>query len=382
MDSHQLLIIDKLQNVLDSLYKKESSNFFKEIITYPFKKFFENRSVQKVHEDSRKTNDEEIKQKHKFRGLYLWGSVGAGKTYLMDLFYENLPIKRKLRLHFHDFMKKVHDKLALLQGKPDPLSIIARHFSIQAKIICFDEFVVNDIADAMLLGRLLKFLFERNVILITTSNRPPDDLYWEGLQREQFLPAIDLLKTHCDVVELSSKQDYRWRSLQQAGIYFTPLNDDAQRNMQKVFDSYADGSGQQAMSIMIEERPIMTLFIAKSVVWFDFLVLCRPPRSQMDYLAIARQFPVVLISNLTQIHPDDEMTISYWIELVDIFYDNKTLLILSSSVSLKDIYPRGKKQFEFERTLSRLIEMQSLEYHNPRSVTSDQHSQQRSAISQ
>lgn len=303
-----------------------------------------------------------FQKKHTFSGIYLWGSVGAGKTYLMDLFFEHLPIKRKLRLHFHHFMKEVHDSLAKLQGQADPLQIIARHFSMRASVLCFDEFVVNDIADAMLLGRLLKFLFERDIILIATSNRQPDDLYWEGLQREQFLPAIELIKKHCEVIQLSSKQDYRWRSLQQAGVYFTPLNATAEQNMQQHFDLYAHGSGKVGIPLIIDQRPIATICTAKLVVWFDFTALCAPPRSQIDYLAIAQQFPVVLISNLPIIDPDDEMTASYWIELIDILYDNKTTLILSAAASLKEIYPTGKKQFEFERTLSRLIEMQSFEY--------------------
>lgn len=302
------------------------------------------------------------KNNSRSQGIYLWGGVGAGKTYLMDLFYQHLPIKRKLRIHFHHFMQEVHESLAQLQGTPDPLRIIARHFSMRTRILCFDEFVVNDIADAMLLGRLFHFLFERNVILFATSNRIPDDLYWEGLQRELFLPAIQLIKMHCDVIQLSSAQDYRWRALQQAGVYFTPLNEATNQSMQQYFDRYAHGSGKMGIPLIINQRPIATLSIGKSIVWFDFLSLCSPPRSQMDYLAIAQQFPVILISNVPIIAPDDEATACYWIELIDIFYDNNIVLILSASAPLKDLYPSGKKQFEFERTLSRLIEMQSVEY--------------------
>lgn len=296
------------------------------------------------------------------QGIYLWGTVGAGKTYLMDLFYENLLIKRKLRIHFHHFMQEVHESLTQLQGQPDPLRTVARHFSMRADVLCFDEFVVNDIADAMLLGRLLKFIFERGVILVATSNRPPDDLYWEGLQRKEFLPAIELMKDHCDVIQLSSEQDYRWRLLQQGGVYFTPLNDASKQNMQQCFDLYSHGSGKPGIPLIIEQRPIATIYQGQSIVWFDFKALCAPPRSQIDYLAIAKQFSVVLISNLPVIAPDDEATACYWIELIDIFYDNQTTLILSAEVPLKELYPSGKKQFEFERTLSRLIEMQSLEY--------------------
>lgn len=339
-DEKQVTIISALQALQDKVALNKTSSFFKKFVS----RFTFTQSDSKP------------------LGIYLWGTVGAGKTYLMDLFYQNLPIKNKLRLHFHHFMKEVHDNLALLQGKPDPLQIIARHFSMRTKILCFDEFVVEDIADAMILGRLLKFLFERGVILIATSNIPPNRLYWEGLQRELFLPAIEAIKSHCQIIQLANSQDYRWRSLQQAGVYFTPLDEKAESNMQQCFELYAHGSGQAGVPLIIEQRPITTRFIGKSVAWFDFKALCSPPRGQRDYLAIANQFKVVLISNVPSIAPDDETTISYWIELVDIFYDNHLTLILSAATPLKDIYPGGTRQFAFERTLSRLIEMQSIEY--------------------
>lgn len=338
-DAEQAVVIAELQKLLDILSQKESPSFFQHI-------------RQLLPWQSKKN----------ISGIYLWGTVGAGKTYLMDLFYQHLPIKRKLRIHFHHFMKEVNDNLTLLQGQPDPLRIVARRFSMRARVICFDEFIVNHIADAMLLGRLLTFLFERNVTLVATSNRKPDDLYWEGLQRERFLPAIELLKIHCEVIQLSSQQDYRWRSLQQAGVYFTPLNEQAEQNMQQYFDRYAHGSGKAGVPLIIEKRPIATINQGKSVVWFDFKALCSSPRSQIDYLAIAKQFSVVLISHIPVIAPDDEATACYWIELIDIFYDNQITLILSAEAPLKSLYPTGKKQFEFERTLSRLIEMQSTQY--------------------
>jgi cell division protein ZapE len=335
-DSQQADVIKKLEVLYNALIQKQS--FFHRIFSFsPLKKVAT-------------------------QGIYLWGAVGSGKTYLMDLFYQQLPIKRKLRIHFHHFMKEVHDSLTQLQGQPDPLRIVARHFSMRADLLCFDEFVVNDITDAMLLGRLIKFLFDYGIILVATSNRTPDDLYLNGLQREQFLPAIQLIKNHCDVIQLSTEQDYRWRTLQQGGVYFSPLNEHSKESMQQYFDLYAHGSGKPNLPLVIEQRPIATLFIGKSVVWFDFSTLCAPPRSQIDYLAIAKQFTTVLISNLPVIAPDDEATACYWIELIDILYDNQITLILSAEVPLKELYPRGKKQFEFERTLSRLIEMQSLEY--------------------
>lgn len=339
-DEKQVAVINSLQILQNNITNHESPSLLKKL----FSRFSFYQQNTNVH------------------GIYLWGTVGAGKTYLMDLFYQNLPIKNKLRLHFHHFMKEVHDNLALLQGKPDPLRIIARHFSMRTKILCFDEFVVEDIADAMILGRLLTFLFERNVILIATSNIPPDKLYWDGLQRELFLPAIEAIKANCQIVQLANSQDYRWRSLRQGGIYFTPLDEKAEESMQQCFELYAHGSGQTGIPLIIEQRPIATRRIGKSVVWFDFKALCSPPRGQRDYLAIASQFQVVLISNVPTISPDDDTTISYWIELVDIFYDTHITLILSAASSLKDIYPSGTRQFAFERTLSRLIEMQSVEY--------------------
>ncbi len=340
-DEKQVAVITSLQILQDHIITRNSPSLLKKLRS--FFSFSSQQSIQPA-------------------GIYLWGTVGAGKTYLMDLFYQNLPIQAKLRLHFHHFMKEVHDNLALLQGKPDPLRIIARHFSMRTKILCFDEFVVEDIADAMILGRLLQFLFERNVILVATSNIPPDRLYWEGLQRELFLPAIAAIKAHCQIIQLANLQDYRWRSLQQGGIYFTPLNEKAEDNMKQCFELYAHGSGQPGVPLVIEQRPIATRFVGKSVIWFDFKALCSPPRGQRDYLAIANQFKVVLISNVPIIAPNDDTTISYWIELVDIFYDNHLTLILSAEAPLKDLYPSGGRQFAFERTLSRLIEMQSVVY--------------------
>ncbi len=339
LDQKQLTIVRSLDTLQKALIQEESPSFVKRLrVHLPFSK----KAIP--------------------QGIYLWGTVGAGKTYLIDLFYQTLPIKKKLRLHFHHFMKEVHNNLAQLQGKSDPLKIIARHFSMRTHLLCFDEFVVEDIADAMLLGRLLKFLFEQNLILVATSNRSPDQLYWEGLQRERFFPAIESIKAHCQIIQLANTQDYRWRSLKQGGIYFTPLDDNAKNNMQQCFDLYAHGYSQSNIPIIIEQRPISTISLSKSVIWFDFKALCSPPRGQRDYLAIAAQFSVVLISNVPTFAPDDETAVCYWIELVDIFYDNHLTLIISAEVPLKALYTSGKQQFAFERTLSRLIEMQSVEY--------------------
>jgi cell division protein ZapE len=343
-DEKQVSVLSVFQTLQNQFTQNQSSFFLNSFLTKLFSVFISEKPVL---------------------GIYLWGTVGAGKTYLMDLFFQTLPTQAKLRLHFHHFMKEVHDNLALLQGKPDPLKIIARHFSMRTKVLCFDEFVVDDIADAMILGRLFTFLFERGVIVVATSNIPPERLYWEGLQRELFLPAIAEIQQHCQVIQLANDQDYRWRSVQQGGIFFTPsnsLNADTELHMQQCFDLYAHGSGKTGVPIIIEQRPIATRSVGKNVIWFDFQALCSPPRGQRDYLAIADQFKVVLISHVPVIAPKDEATIAYWIELVDIFYDNHLTLILSAESPLKEIYTSGKKAFAFERTLSRLIEMQSIEY--------------------
>jgi len=299
------------------------------------------------------------------KGLYLWGSVGIGKTYLMDLFYNSLPTTRKLRMHFHPFMAEVHLALTRLQGQKNPLQMVARDFAKQAQVICFDEFFVNDIGDAMLLGNLLKELFKRGVCLIATSNVAPEELYKNGLQRAAFLPTIDLIKQHTKIEHAISLRDYRLRDLVQAGVYFWPLNENAERQLSAWFNGYLNyKSVVQHQPLQILNREIRVKKSADKVVWFEFEAICSMPRSQNDYLEIAKQYEVVLISGIPQFRASDTNAAIYLRNLVDICYDWRVKLILSAAVAINDLYLQGPLEFEFKRTYSRLQEMQSEDYLN------------------
>ena len=296
------------------------------------------------------------------KGLYLWGSVGIGKTYLMDIFYRSLPFEKKRRQHFHGFMKEVHEALKDFQGRKNPLKAIAKSIAKDISVLCFDEFFVSDIGDAMLLGGLLESFFASGVTLVTTSNCAPNRLYPNGLQRQLFLPAIQLLQNHCTVFEMASTQDYRLRPLEEEGLYFYPLNASTEEKLMRLFRRLALHEATAGENIIIEGRTIQTKHKGTQVVWFDFDVICNIPRSQMDYLAIAQLFSTVIISGVPQIGNKNVNAITYFIYLVDIFYDYGVQLILSAAVPMADLYPSGEKQFEFQRTRSRLIEMQSLYY--------------------
>jgi len=296
------------------------------------------------------------------KGLYLWGGVGIGKTFMMDLFYDAIPFARKRRIHFHRFMQQVHQDLARLQGRADPLKIIAREFSIRADVLCFDEFFVREIADAMLLGSLLKALFERGVCIVATSNTAPRDLYKNGLQRSQFLPAIDAIEEHCEVVELSSDEDYRVLTLRESGIFFHPLDAKAETAMMSSFELFANHGGQPGEVIEINDRTIPTINCSERVAWFDFSVLCTTPRSKHDYLALTERFNTIMLSRVPEIKPHDDTSITYFINLIDILYDNQVRFLMSSAVPFSQIYTEGKRFDAFKRTQSRLHEMQSTQF--------------------
>lgn len=295
------------------------------------------------------------------QGLYLWGSVGIGKTYLMDLFYETLPVP-KMRIHFHRFMQMVHDDLKKLQGLEDPLEHVAKRFASKAHVICFDECLVNDIADAMLLAGLLRALLQHHVCLVMTSNTQPDQLYANGLQRALFLPAIELIKTSTDVIHMVTKTDYRLRNVSEQGVYFFPLGEAASRAMHRCFKQYTLHATPKQAPLIIHQRAIAVIASTDDVAWFDFNELCHVPRSQQDYLEIARLFNTVLVSNVPAIAADNITQITYFIYLVDVLYDARVKLILSAATPIADIYPQGTCRTAFERTQSRLIEMQSHHY--------------------
>jgi cell division protein ZapE len=299
------------------------------------------------------------------QGIYLWGGVGIGKTFLMDCFYQSLPFPNKIRMHFHQFMQFVHKALKEHQGKKDPLQIVAKDIAKKCMVLCFDELIVSDIVDAMLLGRLFKALFTQGVSLVATSNTAPHDLYKDGLQRRQFLPAITLLKQKTKVIHLPSSIDYRLRHLKAAGVFYTPNDDMAHQKMEKAFALFAKESVEGGL-LEVHGRMIPTRKLSSEVVWFDFNVICHAPRSQLDYLAIAEKFHTVFVSDIPIIPPDAKNKIALLIRLVDIFYDAKVRLICSAEKDVKQIYTQGNLIFDFARTQSRLLEMQSEQYVNSR----------------
>jgi cell division protein ZapE len=296
------------------------------------------------------------------QGIYFWGGVGRGKTYLMDTFYECLPFERKLRIHFHRFMHRVHEELKGLAGQSDPLKIIATNFSRQYKVICFDEFFVSDIADAMILGTLMQELFARHIVLVATSNIVPDELYRNGLQRSRFIPAIELIKHHTTIVNVDSGIDYRLRALEQAEIYHFPLDTQATQNLELYFQQLAPQASHHEGSIAVLGRQIATLHCADGVVMFEFSALCDGPRSQTDYMEISRCYHSVLIANVQQMGQSTDDIARRFIAMVDEFYERNVKLIMSAQVPLEELYTQGNLDFEFRRCLSRLQEMQSHDY--------------------
>lgn len=295
-------------------------------------------------------------------GLYFWGGVGRGKTYLMDCFYESLPFEDKMRTHFHRFMQRVHLELENFKGQHNPLQLVAQRFAEEARVICFDEFFVSDITDAMILANLLEALFARDVVLVATSNIEPADLYRDGLQRTSFLPAIALLESHCEVVNVDSGVDYRLRALERARIFYTPLDESAEREMARSFQEVAGTTGQREAEIEINHRKMHARRLSDDVVWFEFSELCDGPRSQNDYIELARRFNSVLVSNVPRMRAGHDDQARRFIDLVDEFYDRGVKLLMSAEVPVDQLYADGRLEFEFQRTLSRLLEMQSRSY--------------------
>lgn len=302
------------------------------------------------------------RQRTPAQGLYLWGGVGRGKTYLMDLFFEELPFRRKLRIHFHRFMQRVHKELKQLQGIKDPLHAVADIIHKEAVVICFDEFYVSDIADAMILGGLFEQLFARGVSLVATSNIVPDKLYENGLQRQRFLPAIAMVKQFCDVLNVDSGVDYRLRVLERAELYHFPLDAGAHSSLAASFGELSQNSIVLHEPLDINDRSVDLVARTEDVLWCTFTELCERPRSPSDYIEIAREFHTVLLADVPQMGAENDDAARRFINLVDEFYDRGVKLIMSAACPIAQLYENGRLTFEFQRTQSRLQEMQSRDY--------------------
>ena len=334
-DASQLAALDRLQRLDEHwrAYKAQRSNALKKLLARP--------PVP--------------------RGAYLWGGVGRGKSFLMDAFYAAVPVLRKTRLHFHEFMRSVHRELDDVKGTADPLDEVARRIARRHRLICFDEFHVSDIADAMILHRLLAKLFDLNVGLVITSNYAPDDLYPDGLHRDRLLPAIALLKERLDIVHVDGGIDYRQRAMEHIDAYLTPRGADAEATLAAAFDRIAEVDDEDPL-LEIESRRIRARRRAGGVVWFDFAVLCGGPRSHTDYLEIATQFHTVLLSNIPCMSAGQASEARRFTWLVDVLYDHRVKLLASAEAPPDQLYTAGVLSNEFARTSSRLVEMQSREY--------------------
>ncbi|HHF3151066.1 TPA: cell division protein ZapE [Vibrio diabolicus] len=296
------------------------------------------------------------------KGLYFWGGVGRGKTYLMDAFFDALPTQRKMRVHFHRFMYRVHDELKLLGDVENPLAKVADKFKEEADVVCFDEFFVSDITDAMILATLLQEMFKRQMILVATSNIEPQNLYRNGLQRARFLPAIDMILARCDVLNVDSGVDYRLRTLEQAEIYHYPLDEQANINLNKYYQQLTGERQIVAHQIEVNHRQLEVIEASDGVLHASFTQLCQTARSQNDYIELSRIYHTVLLADVQQMNRKIDDAARRFIALVDEFYERNVKLIISAEVTMENLYTEGQLEFEFKRCLSRLTEMQSHEY--------------------
>ncbi|MDY7548399.1 cell division protein ZapE [Glaciimonas sp. Gout2] len=334
-DPAQLLAVERLQQAYDEwvAFKAQRSNSLKRLINRP--------DVP--------------------RGVYMWGGVGRGKSFLMDSFYSVVPVVRKVRLHFHEFMRAVHRQLDELKGVEDPLDEVAKRIAKKYRLICFDEFHVSDIADAMILYNLLRALFDNGVSFVMTSNYEPGTLYPDGLHRDRMLPTIKLLRDKLDVINIDAGIDYRRLAMDLVDSYYTPLNGDSDRALRHAFAGIAEMADQDPV-VDIEARKIKSLRRAGGVIWFDFATLCGGPRSQNDYLEIASRFHTVILSGIPQMSAAMSSEARRFTWLIDVFYDHKIKLIMSAAVAPEELYTQGMLANEFHRTASRISEMQSKEY--------------------
>lgn len=296
------------------------------------------------------------------KGLYIWGDVGRGKTFLMNMFFEAIPFQEKRRVHFHHFMQEVHQGLDAINNKKNPLKILGKKIAQQTQVLCLDEFVVTDIADAMLLSGLIKSLLDNQVMLLLTSNMPPDDLYKNGLQRANFLPAIDLLKQYLNVCELDGPTDYRLGLLEASDLYFTPSGLDVDQVMQSQWSKMVNGEFEHDVVQSINGRDVLVRCVAKDLIWFDFESLCGGPRSKSDYIEIARCYHTVFISNVWKMNKSCDDVARRFVSLIDVLYDHSVKLLLSADAEPMSLYEGGNLKFEFKRTISRLEEMRSHDY--------------------
>ncbi len=345
-DSHQEKILEDLQEIYNHVIKPQT----KEEQKSSFMRLF-----------SRKADKTQPKQLQK--GLYLWGGVGRGKTHLVDMFFEQLPIENKLRLHFHRFMQLVHDELAVLDAEEDPLKRVAGDFSKQTRLLCLDELHVIDITDAMLLGRLFKYLFEAGIILVTTSNFHPDDLYKNGLQRSRFLPAIELLKNHTKVTEMTGEKDYRTQALKEVGTFYYINNELSNEQLLTHFQQISGISAVNDRSeVFINNRHIPVIQWTRDVVWFSFDELCNTPRSSEDYRQIATFFHTIFISDIPVMSKDLDDAARRFINMIDTFYDMHINIVVSAEAQAEKLYQGERLEFEFQRAVSRIKEMQTIDY--------------------
>jgi cell division protein ZapE len=301
-------------------------------------------------------------KQHPIQGYYFFGGVGRGKTLLMDVFFEHLPFKAKQRYHFHAFMRHTHQELKRLEGLKNPLAAIAKNIAKQTHVICFDEFFVDDVADAMILADLLGHLFHQGVTLLFTSNIAPELLYRNGVQRHRFVPVISLIKLHTAIMNIDAGQDYRAQALIQSGVYFHPLTDDNQRAIENEFLQLATGDIVYGHSVIIMEREIPTVALAHRLVWFDFKKICVNYRSAQDYLELCEQFDTFIITHVPIMADQDNAAAKRFIHFIDVLYDHHAKLVLSAAAPPHQLYLGTALAPDFQRTISRLIEMQGKEY--------------------
>lgn len=334
-DDAQLVAVDRLQAYFDDWVD------FKQDRSSALKKLFKRPDVP--------------------RGVYMWGGVGRGKSFLMDAFYSTVPVRRKTRIHFHEFMRGVHHELGEVRGQQDPLDEVARRIAKRYRLICFDEFHVSDVADAMILYRLLLKLFEYGTSFVMTSNYEPSTLYPDGLHRDRILPAIKLIKEQMDILSVDAGTDYRRRTLEQLRMYLTPITAATRDELQACFDRLLDTSPLKPV-LTVENREIKAVALGGTVVWFDFATLCGGPRSQNDYLDLASRFHTVILSDVPRMGAKHASEARRFTWLIDVFYDHKVKLIMSAECEAEDLYTQGPMANEFHRTVSRIMEMQSREY--------------------